>query len=204
MCWISLLTVHLKLMVSVGTISFCLATRYGMGQHIYLIPPQDIASFLICFWIDAASYNSSTALIKVSLLFQYLRIFDRGTYTYRFTQFLLIFVGVWGCVFSFMAWFPCLPHIDALWKDPARRGCYSGAAPNPATSLKWIEAHAGFNMGFDILVLTLAFRLVFRREARSTLLGMLILLFMGVVLVPPNSFTNLPICSEQSLFRTNT
>src|SRR4051812_14668737 len=96
-----------------GTIAFCVATKYGLGEHIYLLDffthPTYITSFLKCHYVIGASYTSSTAFIKISLLLQYLRLYERGSIVYRFTQGILIFVSMWGLCYSFTSWLCCLP-----------------------------------------------------------------------------------------------
>lgn len=153
-----------------------------MGHHIYLIPPGDISSFLICHYLDAATYNTSTALIKISLLFQYLRVFDRGSWDYRASQVLLIIIAAWGCVFAFLAWFPCLPDPSSLWHRTGK-GCYASGSSNFTIVVRWIEAHAGSNLILDLAVLSLAFRLLFTKDAPTTKRGMAVLLSMGLVWV---------------------
>jgi hypothetical protein len=130
--------------------------------------------------MDAATYNTSTAFIKLSLLFQYLRVFDRGTFDYRLAQVLLILIAIWGSVFSFMAWFSCLPNPSAFWKM-TNKGCYGAASSNTMLVVRWIEAHAGINVVFDVAVLLLAFRLIKTKDAPSTKIGMAVLLSMGLV-----------------------
>lgn len=167
-------------MVTMGTIAFCVATRFGMGQHIYLVPIADLSNFLLCHYLDAVSYNCSTALIKLSLLFQYLRVFEPGSKTYRVTQGLLVAIALWGCMFGFMAWFPCLPDPSALWRMKPR-GCYGVGSANSATVVKWIEAHAGSNAVWDVVVLGMAFRLLFTKDAPTKKVAMMALLFIGVM-----------------------
>lgn len=100
-------------MVSTGTIAFMVSTDFGMGKHIYLLDPPgvttNLSGVLLCNYIFGAAYNCSTALIKISLLLQYLRVFERGTWTYRGTQLLVTIISLWGFSFGFIAWFSCLP-----------------------------------------------------------------------------------------------
>jgi hypothetical protein len=170
-------------MVSVGAISFSVATNYGMGDHFFLLSPSNMESLLICHFLFAAGYNCATALIKMSLLFQYLRAFDCPTWTRRFTQVLLVLIGIWGLVFAFLAWFPCLPDPSTFWRLEAnRKGCYGGGSPDPKVAVAAIYGHGGSNMGFDILVLALAFRLLLAREANGVgLMGKVALLTLGTL-----------------------
>jgi hypothetical protein len=66
------------------------------------------------FYIANGTYNMSTMLIKLSLLFQYLRIFDAGA-TRTVCIGMIILTSIWGIAFSVMAWFPCFP-IRAYWE----------------------------------------------------------------------------------------
>ena len=175
-------------MLSMGTVAFCVSTDYGMGQHIYLLLPHQIEKVLLCNYLFGASYNCSTALIKISLLCQYLRVFERGTITYRLTQLLLVIISLWGFSFGFIAWFSCLPNPSAVWKMTGK-GCYGGASSNMAEVVRVITAHAGLNFAFDALVLSLAFRLLFVKDAPATRLGMMVLLFVGLMQVSATPFS---------------
>ncbi|KAB5518660.1 hypothetical protein GE09DRAFT_1065992 [Coniochaeta sp. 2T2.1] len=180
--WDDLFIVLSMLIVSAGGIAFCVSTRYGMGTHIYLIPPEDLGSFLKCFYILTASYNTSTALIKISLLLQYIRVFDWGTWSRRISQALVVLIALWGAAFAFMAWFPCLPHPSNAWVfQNQRAGCYGGFSTDPLTVVAFIKAHGGSNLGLDILILALAFKLLLARDVQVTLAGKAVLLTMGTV-----------------------
>jgi hypothetical protein len=170
-------------MVSLGTISFAISTKYGMGQHIYLITsPKDIENILICHYLFGAAYVTATAFIKLSLLLQYLRVFEPGTWIYRFTQFLIVFIGLWGFAFAFLSWFPCLPDPSAWWKM-TNTGCYATASPDTSIVIKSIESHGGMNMILDFIVLSVPLRILFEDDAPSTRIGLAVLLFMGVLYV---------------------
>jgi hypothetical protein len=151
-----------------------------MGQHIYLLTPGDIRSYLICHWLIGLSYVASTALIKISLLFQYLRVFKQGTFTYRFSQFMLVFIALWGFAFTFMGWLPCLPKPSAFW-DQTGKGCYASFSTTPAIVIKTIEGHSGVNVAFDLIVVTIPFRLLFIDDAPVNKKGLMALLAMGLL-----------------------
>lgn len=157
-----------------------MSTRYGMGDHLYLLPTEDIEINLLLHYLIGNAYTLSTAFIKLSLLLQYLRVFDRGTLIYRFTQCAAILVAAWGFTFSFITWFCCFPDPSAFWKGTGK-GCYATASPIYAVVISWIEAHAGINMIFDFIVLTIPFRILFLKDAVITKWGMMVLLFMGVM-----------------------
>jgi hypothetical protein len=166
--------------VTMGAIATCVATKYGLGGHIYLLTPPEIRNFLICHYLLGASYVGSTAYIKISLLFQYLRIFERGTNIYRITQLTLVVIGLWGFVFIFMNWFSCFPSPAAFWNG-TNKGCYASFSPDVKIAVRTIEAQGGSNAAWDIIVLAIAFRLLFEKNGPVNRKGLLVLLSMGVV-----------------------
>jgi len=160
----------------------CLSTKFGMGQHIYLLTPVDLRKYLICHWLIGVSYVSSTAYIKISLLLQYMRVFDKGSKTYRFSQFMLVLIGLWGFSFIFMGWFACFPSPAAFW-DGTNKGCYASYSPIPSVVIKTIEGHSGANVIFDLIVLAIPFRLLFLDDAPLQKKGLMALLLMGFLTV---------------------
>lgn len=178
--WDDLFVVLAAAHVTMGAIATCVATKYGLGDHIYLLTPPDIRNFLICHYLLGASYVGSTAYIKISLLFQYLRIFERGTTIYRITQLTLVVIGLWGFVFIFMNWFSCFPSPAAFWNG-TNKGCYASFSPDLKIAVRTIEAQGGSNAAWDIIVLAIAFRLLFEKDGPVNRKGLLVLLSMGVV-----------------------
>lgn len=59
------------------------------------------------FYFENALYITNTAVIKLSLLLQYLRIFKAGTMRWVCVS-LFVLISLWGLTYSFMAWFPCM------------------------------------------------------------------------------------------------
>jgi hypothetical protein len=121
---------------------------------------------------------SSAAFIKLSLLFQYLRIFERGTFVYHFTQIIAVVIGLWGFSWIFMQWFGCFPSPAAFWNGTGK-GCYGAFDPDTSVAIKTIEAHSGSNVGFDFIVLAIAFRLLWEKNAPLNKKGLGVLLMMG-------------------------
>ena len=120
-----------KISVVVGGVFVCLSTRFGLGQHFLSLSSDEIEGYLfVCciliymtasctnisfqrFYIANGTYSMSTALIKLSLLFQYLRMFERGL-TRTLCIGMIVIISCWGIAYSIMAWFPCFP-IQAYW-----------------------------------------------------------------------------------------
>lgn len=59
------------------------------------------------------------ALVKLSLLFQYLRLLDENPETKQPRTkitiiFLIVITSIWGVVYSILAWVPCIP-VEGHW-----------------------------------------------------------------------------------------
>jgi len=137
-----------------------IAPKFGFGKHVEQLSPAQISKIILCQYLFGASYATSTATIKLSLLFQFLRVFPKNTLSYRFTQLVLILVAGWGFSMSFITWFPCFPTPSAWWNGTAR-GCYGIASPNLHLAVNMILGHAATNVFWDTIVFGLAFRLQF-------------------------------------------
>lgn len=63
------------------------------------------------FYFENAIYITNTAVIKLSLLTQYMRIFKGGMMRW-ICKSLIIIIGLWGFTYGFMAWFPCMSFVQ--------------------------------------------------------------------------------------------
>ena len=162
------------------SIVVCIDMDLGMGLHAWTIPPANLTGILKCQYVFGIAYSMSTATIKMSLLFQYLRIFERHTWFNLITKIVLAIVGVWGFAFTFMSIFNCFPSPAAFW-DGTRTGCYGFASPDNDELLRMIVGHAGTNLGLDLLVLAIAIRLQFEEGVATNRRSMLLLLSVGTV-----------------------
>lgn len=133
------------------------------------------------FYVGNACYASTTTLVKLSLLCQYMRIFGRGTVRYYLCQIMVVFVALWGFAFSFLAWFPCFPVYE-FWTSEGSDLCYGFGSPNTMEYVSTFESQAGSNMVLDLIVLALPISLYFQKETplRSRM-ALLVLLVMGAV-----------------------
>jgi hypothetical protein len=118
----SVLTVH-------GVIS------NGLGRDIWTITPKQITDFVHAFYVMEILYFSQVALLKLSLLFFYLRIFP-GPKIRRLLWATIIFDVCFGVVFVFIAIFQCRP-ISYYWKN--WDGEHEGTCLN-GNSLAWSNA----------------------------------------------------------------
>lgn len=118
----SVLTVH-------GVIS------NGLGRDIWTITPKQITDFLHVFYAMEILYFAQVALLKLSLLFFYLRIFP-GTTVRGLLWATVIFNVCFGIIFVFIAIFQCQP-INYYWNS--WDGEHHGACLN-VNGLGWSNA----------------------------------------------------------------
>ncbi|CAK7204611.1 hypothetical protein SEUCBS139899_007369 [Sporothrix eucalyptigena] len=192
-----------------SAITVCIAPSFGLGQHLVMFTPQELRIFLILFYVGNASYVSSTAFMKLALLFQFLRVFKNGdstgsnnnlpgrTFLRHICQMLIVIVALWGVTFSFLAWVPCLP-VNTYWDSvtdfvQSSSGgigtgtCYGFGISTDRTTF---IAHTAINMALDICVLAVPVPLYLGNtlaQSANTVVtsrlrtraGVIVLLFLG-------------------------
>lgn len=127
------------------------------------------------FYVINASYATSTAFIKIALLLQYLRIFQRGTRIYNFTVLVLVFTALWGFAYSVLAWMPCRQP-SKYWTLALDETCYGFGSPDASQLVATYESYTGINMALDLILLAIPLRLFWTdagatRAQRLRLLG---------------------------------
>jgi hypothetical protein len=133
-------------------------------------------------YVTNAAYHTTTALIKLSLLLQYLRLFRQGTLRY-ITMILLGSVAAWGIAFSFLAWFPCLP-VSGFWDRKPESVCYGFGYRTADEAKMTLLFFAGTNMFFDIVIFLIPLTEFFRPGLRKKqVLAMTGLFTMGSIVV---------------------
>lgn len=135
--------------------------------------------FMHFFYVASGCYVTSTAFIKLSLLFQYLRIFERGTFLRKLTICTACVIGVWGAIFSFMAWFPCFPPKIFWSMTPQNDKCYGFGSGYALAFTRTFESHAALNVIFDMIVLTIPIPMYFESgvttQRRAGLIGLFVM-----------------------------
>ncbi|GKT77445.1 integral membrane protein [Colletotrichum tofieldiae] len=124
----------------------------------------------------------ATALIKLALLFQYLRMFERGTKSRYITIFFITFTSVWGFAYSFLAWVPCVP-VSAFWDFfSLTEARWAFGSRDPIVFARSFESHVGINVALDLIVFAIPIPLFLkaglRTKSRMSLFG---LFAMGVL-----------------------
>jgi hypothetical protein len=109
----------LKLLVIVLTVLACKQTQYGLGHHIYDIPPWADAVVQKYNYITQLLYTIVLCTIKLSICFFYLRIFHVEKRMRWLIHACIWFLIVYSLVFEFISMFQCHP-IHAFWDFAAR------------------------------------------------------------------------------------
>lgn len=110
------------------------------------------------FYIANATYALQTALIKISILLQYLRMLRpggdivRGGNGGRLRAWCLSLVAIsalWGAIYSVMAWAPCVP-VNGYWNWElvltGRARCWGFGSQNPIAFDAAFASHNATNM----------------------------------------------------------
>lgn len=124
----------------------------------------------------------ATALIKLALLFQYLRLFERGSKSRFVTIFIIVITALWGVAYSFIAWVPCIP-VSAFWDLTAETNArWAFGSHDPVIFARSFESHVGMNVALDLIVFAIPLPLFFKAGLRpKSRLGLLGLFAMGVL-----------------------
>ena len=118
----------------------------GLGRDIWTLRPQQITNVGKFFYIMACLYFLQTALLKLSFISFYMRIFPApGIRRLLWGTFAL--TAVWGTVFIITAIFQCRP-ISYFWTK--WDGMHQGSCSN-ANAISW--SHAAMSIALDLWIL---------------------------------------------------
>jgi hypothetical protein len=125
------------------TIDVCLQTRYGLGQHVYDLPPTtNFAASLELFYYGEALYYITVSLTKVSILFLYLKLFPQRSHRI-FSYSMMVFVILTGLGCTIAGLFQCDP-IPKAWNTSLDGTCFNVVA--------LFLANAGLNIAQDFII----------------------------------------------------
>ena len=156
------------------------ATKYGTGRHFLLLTVAEATTYLTQFYVINISLNFATSFIKFSLLFQFLRMFKKGTWEYRLSIVGIVLTTLWGVTFTFLAIFPC-ERIPDVWNIFARDArCWAYGSQDPDIFVATLLTHNGINTFFDLYITLIPFQMWFKPGVTSrTRAGLMVLLLMG-------------------------
>ncbi|KAK6208338.1 hypothetical protein LQW54_006962 [Pestalotiopsis sp. IQ-011] len=193
--WDDILVLVFLLSGTANAVGICLAADYGLGKHLLDLEEDNMVAFLKSFYVSNASYAMSTALVKASLLFQYLRIFKSG-WIRIVCIVVLVATCLWGTAYTVLTWFPCKP-VSVYWNWFETGGhCWAFASLNGNKFYAAYLSHTVTNMVLDFLVLAIPTPLYFRASTTAPTRRRLLMLFCAGTLVSGISIWRLAACIE--------
>lgn len=110
------------------------------------------------FWVANAVFSMSNALVKLSLLSQYLRLFQVPAIRVA-CKILIVLISIWGTIYSFIAWFPCFPPSE-FWSFERSSTCYGYGSSIPMHVYQTTVSATASNMAFDLVTWALPIHLL--------------------------------------------
>lgn len=108
------------------TATMVMQVKYGMGRHADTLSPNDNTYSLIWFWASVWIYYLGLMFTKLSILFQYLRIFPDKRFRFWCFTLMGVIIGWTGWAF-FSALFACWP-IQHFWNPSIPGACLNRLA----------------------------------------------------------------------------
>ncbi|KAF2441746.1 hypothetical protein P171DRAFT_456729 [Karstenula rhodostoma CBS 690.94] len=182
--WDDALVLVAILLNTAVTVCVLVSLQYGFGQHFLYNSASQRIGYIKMFYFENAFYITNTAVIKLSLLTQYLRIFKAGT-MHWICKALIVIIGAWGFTYGFMAWFPCFPpqayYNGAKYPNAT---CYGYGFVNAKDFIGLFESHTALNMAFDVTVFVTPVILFTKPNLRlKNILAMLGIFVFGAVVI---------------------
>jgi hypothetical protein len=120
--------------------------KHGLGQDLWTLSPEEITKMLKYFYIMASLYFTQVTLLKLTLVFFYIRVFP-STPVQRLLWGTVIFVFLWGFTFVVVAIFQCRP-ISFFWTH------WDGLHKGHCLDINAITAsNAGISIALDLWIL---------------------------------------------------
>jgi hypothetical protein len=115
--------------------------KHGLGKDIWTLEPEDITTMLLFFEIVAVLYFTTLTLLKLSILFFYIKIFPVSEAKHLLWG-TVAFTLVWGIVYVIVAINQCTP-ISYFWTH--WDGTHEGSCLN-------VNAITSSNAAFSIIL----------------------------------------------------
>ncbi|CAG7995021.1 unnamed protein product [Penicillium olsonii] len=127
------------------SITIMIGSKYGIGKHALAIKESDTVPMLKCIWVTRILYTLAMGLVKMSLLWFYLRLDPRKFM--RWSVFSVMFINVGLSLASFFgALVGCTPP-SLFWTNPTSSRCMA-----METSQRFYEINGILNIVTDILI----------------------------------------------------
>jgi len=120
-------------------------------------------------------------LIKLAVLFQYLRIFGSNSMRRKITKVLIYVVALWGLIYVFPSWIPCSPPSDMWNVAKVNRHCWAFASPDISEAMGFYISHSATTTMLDFIIFLLPMNLYFRSDThRNTRIALLCLFGLAI------------------------
>ncbi|KAL4757703.1 CFEM domain-containing protein [Aspergillus foveolatus] len=148
---------------------------HGLGKNIWTVPFSDISETLKLFFIEEVLYTICTALIKLSMLFLYLRLFPNALL--RKAVFVSLAITSLWAIGSFLAQVLSCKPISYYWNQ------WDGEHEGRCTSHNaLLLAHSIINIFLDILVIALPMPVLVKLQMSiEKRVGMCLMFAVGLV-----------------------
>ncbi|KAH7069965.1 hypothetical protein BKA63DRAFT_494157 [Paraphoma chrysanthemicola] len=176
----------------VGDTMVCLMPGDGLGMHFWTLDHEHLKLYFKHIYTTNITYSASTTFIKLSILFQYLRLFAENAPTMppknyklarRAVLSLITLCSIWGLTFFLLSIFPCSP-VAKNWNPFLKGTCFGWGSKEPHKFFAMFASHAASNTFLDILVLLvpLPFLRTMRLAGKSKA-GFITLFTLGCIVV---------------------
>ncbi|RAH79094.1 hypothetical protein BO86DRAFT_319103 [Aspergillus japonicus CBS 114.51] len=98
------------------SITIMIGSQYGIGKHALAITESDTVPMLKCIWVTRIFYTLSMGLVKMSLLWFYLRLDPRRSM--RWAVFLVMFLNIGLSLASFIGSLASCSPPSLFWTNP--------------------------------------------------------------------------------------
>jgi hypothetical protein len=127
------------------------------------------------------AYTVSTALMKICLLSQYLRLFTEDVRARRVCWFFIVLSSLWGLAFSIIALVPCVP-VYGFWDWSIKSYCYGFGSRVSNEIAGTYAAHVTTNVALDLIVLAIPIPLYFKTfRQKKQRVGFSIMVLLGIL-----------------------
>ncbi|EMD64248.1 hypothetical protein COCSADRAFT_181377 [Bipolaris sorokiniana ND90Pr] len=170
-----------------GDVLVCIMPADGLGLHLWTLDSKHIMLYFKHIYSTNAAYCASATLIKLAILFQYLRLFAEAAPTTatngyrlarRLTWGMIVICTIWGLTFFLLAIFSCRP-IAKNWNMNLPGRCIGWGAKDPAEFFPMFLGHSVSNLLLDAMVLLLPVPFItalrIAGKSRAGLIGLFIL-----------------------------
>ncbi|KAL2788153.1 hypothetical protein BJX66DRAFT_340544 [Aspergillus keveii] len=162
------------LAIAIGVLAFPIHNA-GLGTDFWNIPFENITRTLYLFAIVVNLYPPTIALIKISMLLLYLRLFPSTTLRIA-TITILTLTAIWGLVYTLINIFICNPRSYAWeqWDGEHEGRCMDQQAI--------LMSHAIINIVLDVVVIGLPLSTLLRLKlGRDKKVGVFVMFVIGIL-----------------------